>query len=100
MVLKLNYLCRSFRYHRIPRAKITTIPTPRRQYKAPLNPGVFVTLETGVVGSTDEVGEICVTAVDESVSVKMGIVPLPGSPVAVGTVLGLEIMVSTVGLAV
>ena len=30
----------------------------------------------------------------------MGIVPLSGSPVVVGTLLGLDIMVSTVGLAV
>lgn len=52
------------------------------------------------VGSTDEVGEISVTAVDGIVTVKMGIIPLPGSPVLVGTMLGLDIMVSTVGLAV
>jgi hypothetical protein len=45
-------------------------------------------------GSEDEVGEICVPSIGESVAVKMGIVPLPGSPVAV-KVLG---MVSTVGL--
>jgi hypothetical protein len=73
--------------------KMRTIPPPRRQYKTPRYPGIFSALETGVVGREDEVGEISATCVDDCVAVSPGIVPLPGSPVAVETLLGLDIMV-------
>ena len=93
----MSYLCRNFRNHIIPIAKTSTIPPPRRQFIVPLDPGIFVAKKTVVVGSSDEVREISITSVDESTTVEAGIVPLPGSPVAVGTMLG---MVSTVGLVV
>ena len=43
--------------------------------------------KTVAVGVKGEVAEIWVSSAGESVAVKMGIVPLPGSPVAEGTVL-------------
>jgi hypothetical protein len=90
-------LCLNFRNHTIPIIKISSIPPPRRQYKIPLDPCVFVVEITVAVRSKDEVGETCIISVGETVTVITGIVPLPDSPVAVGTVLGI---VSTVGLVV
>jgi hypothetical protein len=89
-------LCLDFKIHTIPITKISTIPPPRRQYKIPREPCVFIEGYSVADGSKDEVGEICVSSKDESVTVKTGIIPLLGSTVAVN-VLGL---LSIVGLVV
>jgi hypothetical protein len=85
-----------FRNHTIPITKISTIPPPRRQYIIPRDSSAFVVGSSVFDGSEDEVGEIWVPSIGESVTVKMGFVPLPGSTVTVSV---LEV-VSIVGLVV
>jgi len=65
----------------------------RRQYKISLDPGSFILGVAVAVRRNDAVAATWVSSAGESVAVKMGIVPLPG------TSLGVSI-VSTVGLAV
>jgi len=65
------------------------ITPQRRQYKIPLDPDSFMDGKTVDIRGNDEVGETWVISAGESVAVKMGIVPLPGSPVAEGKVLGI-----------
>jgi hypothetical protein len=75
--------------------KMSTTPPPSRQYSTPRDSCVFVAGKTVTDGSEDETGEICVPSSEERVTVKMGFVPLPGTPVVVNV----QEMVSTVGLA-
>jgi hypothetical protein len=94
------YLRLVLRNQAIPIIKISTTPPPMRQYNIPPENGLSDVEITVVVGSRDEIGEIRVASVGKSVPVKTGTVPLPDSPVDVGTMLGPEIMLSTVGLVV